>query len=370
MVGRLIAPLLAAVTALAVVSHTSAAEACGAFFPSRTDQNLALDAQRALMVVGADTVELHLQLVADSGGARFSWLVPVPKAPRLSLGDSAIFEALDVATRPSVTVHRGGGGGGGGFCGSDAKGPGGDFGDRGVQHFGGGTLGGYIYDIVASQDAAALEAWLTDNGYEVPAGFGPEVQGYLQASVFVAVKLDGQASPVDLQPLVVSYDRPFGSSLGYAFRIARLSTPESAPLLLWVLADKRYRVANYGAVEVSRVARTMRDADLDYEGAVERLTREANGRLTIVEYARDIRGESALVAALGARVAEGTHYLTRIYGDIPKAAMEDLVITFAHEAPDVDPVVEVGWGGGSATGVALALGIVGLVLARRRSSAR
>lgn len=345
---------------------TQSARPCGAFFATEVDQNLALDAQRALMVVGEDRIDLHLQLVADPGGADFSWVLPVPKSPDLALGDAAIFDALEAATRPTVTIV-GGSSSGGGFCGSaaDAKGGLGPNG-QGVTHFGGGTLGDYTYDIVGGGDGAALEAWLTDKGYRVPEELDQAISPYLAASVFVAVRLSASAERMDLRPLVVSYTRPFGASLGYAFAIGKLSTPTSAPFVLWVLADKRYRIANYGSIEVSRVGQAMRDRGLDYAGAVSALTSEATGRLAIVEFAHDISDHTTLVSALGDAVGPGTSYLTRLYGDIPRDAMEDLVLTFAVDAPDVDHEVEVSRGPGS-TGIALAIGLFGLVVVRRRS---
>lgn len=357
--------LVHAALAFALIAPATAelARPCGAFFPTRVDQNLAIDAQRALMVVGADRVDLHLQLAADSGDADFAWVVPVPKAPELALGDSAIFDALETATRPTVTF-TGGSDSGGGFCGSAADAKGGlGRNDHGINHFGGGTLGGYTYDIVGGGDAAALETWLTEKGYRVPDSFDQAIAPYLSASVFVAVRLTARAEVADLQPLVISYARPFGASLGYAFAIGRLSTPDSAPFVLWVLADKRYRIANYGSVEVRRIASTMRDRGLDYAGAVSELTSEAGGRLAIVEFARDISANTTLVSALGGAVGESTHYLTRLYGDIPRDAMEDLVLTFAVDAPDVENEVEVSRGPGS-TAIAMAFGLVGLGLVR------
>lgn len=350
----------------AAVWPTGDARSCGAFFASREEQNLAIDAQRALMVVGEDRIDLHLQLAADSGDADFAWVVPVPKAPELALGDAAIFDALEAATRPTVTF-TGGSSSGGGFCGSaaDAKGGLGPDG-QGVDHFGGGTLGGYTYDIVGGGDGAAIETWLTGEGYRVPDAFDEAIAPYLAGSVFVAVRLTARAETADLQPLVVSYARPFGASLGYAFAIGRLSTPSTAPFVLWVLADKRYRIANYGSVEVGRVASTMRDRGLGYAGAVAELTSEAGGRLAIVEFAGDISADVGLVGALGEAVGESTHYLTRLYGDIPKDAMEDLVLTFAVDAPDVDNEVEVSRGPGS-TAIAMAFGLLGLGWLRRRA---
>lgn len=355
--------LFSFVALAAAVSQVNEARPCGAFFPTEVGQNLAIDAQRALMIVGADDIELHLQLQAETDRPGFSWVIPVPKDPSVSLGDADLFAALEAATRPTVTFERGSGGGG--FCGGDAAGGDGlGRGGQGVQHFGGGELGGYTYDIVGGDDAGAVESWLTEHGYRVPEDLDQALAPYVAAGVFVAVRLTSPEDVVDLQPLVIRYARPFGSSLGYAFGIGRLSTPESAPFVLWVLADKRYRIANYGAVEVKTIGETMRDRGLDYGGAVKALTTEAGGRLSVVEYARDVGDESALVAALGTRFGDGTRYLTRLYGDIPKEAMEDLVVTFAAQAPDVEPEVEVSRGVGS--GLFVAWGLAGLGLVRRR----
>jgi len=358
--------LLGALT-LSVIAAIPGGDArpCGAFFPTRAEQNLAIDAQRALMVIGEDRIDLHLQLAADSGNADFAWVVPVPRPLEIAAGGDSVFEALESATRPTVTF-TGGSNSGGGFCGSAADGKGALNGDgRGVTHFGGGTVGAYAYDIVGGDDGVALESWLGEKGYRLPDSFDEAVAPYLSSGVFVAVRLTQATGQIDLPPFVISYARPFGASLGYAFAIGRLSTPDTAPFVLWVLADKRYRIANYGSVEVSRVASTMRDRGLDYAGAVAELTDEAGGRLAIVEFAGDISTNAALVAALGDAVGESTHYLTRLYGDIPTDAMEDFVLTFAVDAPDVDNEVEVSRGPGSAA-IAMAFGLVGLGLIRRR----
>lgn len=325
------------------IGHATSARPCGALFRSEVDQNLAIDAQRALVILRASTVEMHLQLHAATGGADFAWIIPVPGVPSLALGDQAIFDALDRMTTPEVEIVAESGGGGGGFCGSDAlKGDGGLHQD-GVQHFGGGRLGDYAYDIIAGQTAEAIEGWLDMNGYTLPDDFATTVAPYVNRASFVAVKLaPGTTTIVDPDPLVVTFPRPFDASLTYPLGMSRLSTIGSAPVVLWVFADKRYRVANFASAELRMVAEVMREqADrgdaVSYADAVTTLTSEAGGRLAITEYAQDLTHGTGVESAIQALVDGSAYYLTRLYMDVPRADIEDLVVTFAANAPDVAP---------------------------------
>jgi len=365
-------PAVAALMTLAL-GLVSEARPCGALFRSETDQNLALDAQRALLVVRTSTIELHLQLHAATGGADFAWIVPVPGTPTLALGDNGVFQALDQLTTPSIEIVAGSGSGGGGFCGSADKAGGGLDRDGGVQHFGGGRLGDYAYDIIGGSSAAAIEAWLADNGYVLPDGFTDAVAPYVTRASFVAVRFaPGAATVVDPDPLVVTFPRPFDSSLTYPLGMSRLSTTTTAPVVLWVLADKRYRVSNFASAELRMVAEVMREQvdrgeGASYERAITHLTSEAGGRLAITEYAQDLGDGSALDLALGDLVDASAHYLTRLYMDVPKAEIEDLVITFAANAPDVAPFATAeGESRVPVSAACLALALVVLGIRRRR----
>jgi len=360
-----------AVSALATLVsafHPAPARSCGAFFASETSQNLAIDAQRALMIVEPTSLSLHLQLAANTDGEAFSWIVPIPKgnaAPTVTLGDPAVFEALDALTTPSVTINHGDSGGGG-FCGSvDEAGfntP------RGaVQHFGGAELGPYAYDIIAGDTVEALSTWLGDNGYVVPATFGDAFAPYVAKNVFVAVRLtagpalDGATSA----PLVVTWVRPFAGNLGYAFGLSKLSAGEVMPLLLWVLADKRQRIANYGSIDVAHLATTMRDEGLGYDAAIASLTEAAGGRLVTTEFAQDLRSAQGVAPALSALITTDAFYLTRLYAEAPRAAIEDLIITFAANAPDVSPTINLSQR--THAPIAFASSLVALFFLRRRA---
>lgn len=356
------------VTALAAPTLAPApASACGAFFPSVTASNAAIDAQRALFVWRDKTVDMHLQLVAATDGGDFAWILPVPDQPTLALGDAAIFDALDAIATPTIEIVRDSGGGGGGFCGSDAAG--GDLGQPrgGVQHFGGGTLGDYTWDLIAGQTAEAVEAWLTDNDYAVPDGFADVAEAYTSMR-FLAVRLSADAGDdaLDLTPLVVTVERPADGRLVFPLGFSRMSAPATTPLVLYTLADKRYRVANAASVEVATVGAELRalaedDLSATYDDAVDGLTAAAGGRMVVTEFAGAVE-----VADLLGLAADEAPYLTRLYARVGRADLDDLVITFANHAEDVDNHVIAATGGGLGGGpTSLALAFFGLLVARR-----
>lgn len=355
------------------------AHACGGFFQTEATQNLAIGAQRALNVWREETVDVHLQLVANTDGGDFAWVVPVPVQPELSLGDAAVFEALDGLSTPSVEIVRGTGGGGGGFCGSaDAAGGGLVPNQNGVQHFGGGALGDYQWDLITGESATAVGAWLGDHGYVVPDAFADAAQPYLDGGMrFLAVKLtpEAQDGALDLQPLVVTMPRPGDSRLTFPLGFSRVSAIDVTPIVLYVLADKRYRVANAASVELATVAvelghRFDQGDSVDYEDVVDGLTDAAGGRFVVTEFAADLADQPGLSGELTALFDADAHYLTRLFARVPRASLDDLVITFANEAGDVSnhAIADAG-GAGRATSLAFAfVGLLfGVGLVRRRA---
>jgi|GEM_PF-1388257 len=346
--SRLFAASLVAVALIAV--PVGGARPCGAFFPTESGTNAVIGAQRAIFVLGRDVISLHLQMSPTADAATdFAWVVPIPAAggaagaadglPTLSLGEADLFDALETLTTPTITIVRDApsGGIGCGDAGVDAGN--GRGGDRAVTRFTGGTLGPYSYDIIAGTDADAIAEWLTTNGYRVPDDLGPALAPYVAGSRFVAIKqrvAAGQAAAIE--PLVITFDRPLGATVSYPFALSRLSSPARAPFVIWTIADRRHRIVNYGSVELARIGDVMAAEGLSYNDAFRWLTDRADGRLVVTEFAKDLGASAAsLPPSLAALITADRGYVTRLFGDTPLSAMEDLVITHAPNAPEVEP---------------------------------
>lgn len=372
---------LCTLTLAAVAAAPSAAWPCGAFFASSVSENPAFDAQRALIVMREDKTELHLQMAANEDLDDFVWVFPVPEVPaELALGSDAVFEALDNETTPRVEIESLDDGGGGGGCfGADAGGAPDRVRDS-LVHFGGGTLGDYEYDYLSGQDTEEMVTWLEEEGYVVPEGTAAALEPYAaEFMVFIWVKLsrDAAAEPgsVSFDPLVVTLDRSPSPTMGYPLSLSALSAAQTNPVLLYVLANKRYRVSTYGSADLGFVAEKMaanRDEDGDPAGYVETvdaMTASAGGRLFVTEYARDLSERELLSDPLLELIDGRAFYLTRLYARVPADSLVDATLTFADDAPEVSGRVEVIDGAATAaSGATLMLLVLAFLGVRRRRS--
>lgn len=141
----------------------------------------------------------------------FGWLMPLPAAPAVAIGDvDQIDLALAITTPPDPSAYLfqpfpGGESGGGASP------------DEGVRVIGSATVGPLEFVTLEAGDAAALGQWLLENGYAWKPGQQPAVQRYLDEGWVIEA---ARATPQDL-----------GASTGavgpirFSFRSARLVYP-------------------------------------------------------------------------------------------------------------------------------------------------
>jgi hypothetical protein len=179
---------------------------------------------------GREEIITSVQLAADRPGAAV--IFPVPGAPEVSaLANADLFDYLADVTRPQLRTTE------------VALGPGTLPPDAGgapgsaVNVLGRELIGGYDVARLASDDAAALSDWLSQNGFSAPPGAAPILQGYADAGWrFVAVKLAGDRPPNGrLAPLRLAFDTP---RIVYPMRLGALAD-RPLDVLLYVLADHR-----------------------------------------------------------------------------------------------------------------------------------
>lgn len=188
-VRRLVAPLLAALAVGAgVTGDGPVAEACAC--------GVAIDAEvaaeRALVIErsGRETIVLSLDLTRTDLAARPAVVVPVPGLPTVeAVGGGDPLAYLDRATAPAPA----------------ATGSGDDATAAQVEVISRGTVGGYDVARLGAGDADALNSWLDDNGYALPAGAEPILADYVADDWrFVAIRL-ARGSEGRLKPLEISF---------------------------------------------------------------------------------------------------------------------------------------------------------------------
>ena len=237
----------AATTLLASVLTTAAMplQACGGFFCQTTPINQA--GEQIVFRQQGNEITAMVRILYSGTADQFSWVVPVPNRPEISLGADATFNELEFATRPQFILERRGeqceqfANSGGGTTGGDS-----DFGtgaEGGVVIEEELTVGPFEIDIVSSDNPDDLAIWLQDNGYQLTERGSELIAPYVTAGMkFVAVKLlDGEGTG-SIQPLLMQYtsDKPV-----IPIRLTAVAATPDMGVLAWVIADARAVPENY-----------------------------------------------------------------------------------------------------------------------------
>jgi hypothetical protein len=214
---------LAALAGAAALWLARPADACGCGVAIEATVN-----QESALVIeepGREQIVLSLDLASD-GDQRAAVVLPVPGVPTVDAiehGDPLAY--LDQATQPPPSVGSAGGG-------ETAPAPRVDVIDRE-------TIGGYDVARLGAGDAGALNRWLNENGYTLPAGAEPILDDYVaQGWHFVAIRLAPQTDG-RLKPLEVSFP---ADQYVYPMKLEQLATVP-LDLTLFTLADGPRQVA-------------------------------------------------------------------------------------------------------------------------------
>jgi hypothetical protein len=154
------------------------------------------------------------------------------------------------------------------------------------------AVGEYEIVILSANDSGALDRWLRQNGYQIPAGAEAVLRPYVQQGMkFFVAKVDVarvtfQQGRAVLSPLRVSYE---SESFSLPVRLGLLNSGGEQDLLVHILApNQRYEVANYPNVTVPTnidVQDRTRDEFGRFYEALFRETLAAHRGAVVTEYA-------------------------------------------------------------------------------------
>jgi MYXO-CTERM domain-containing protein len=283
--------LTAAVAALALLATPRRAEACGGCL-SPVEAVTTVDSHRMVVALGVEETVLWDQIIYSGDPEDFVWVLPVT-GPEVSveLADPAFFDWIDSASSPTVQpvnpVQT--------FCGSSTSGFGCGSTSAGADDGGGPsdkvtvsnreTVGPYETVTITSEDPMALYEWLQENGYQVTEDARPAIDDYVDAGFsFVALRLAPGEGVSAMQPIRVRYPSFMGT---FPLKMVVVGARGVLNLSLWVIAEQRYEVFNYGTVEIDA-------ADLqwnwdtntsNYNEVFEQTAAESGNRAWIAEYA-------------------------------------------------------------------------------------
>lgn len=154
----------------------------------------------------------------------------------------------------------------------------------------------YEIVVLSARNSGALEAWLRQHRYNIPAGAAAVLAPYVASGTkfFVAKvnlqKVAYQDGKALLTPLRFYYD---SDTFSLPVRLGLLNSGGEQDLIVTVLAKDRYEVANYNNASIPtniRVKDAARDQfGLLYNGLFQRAAGE-DGRTVVTEYAWDSAG--------------------------------------------------------------------------------
>jgi hypothetical protein len=221
------------------------ASACGGFFCTTVPINQA--AEQIVFRQQDDQVTAMVRILYSGDAEDFSWVVPVPDTPEISLGADATFNELDFVTRPQFLLDQTGN-----VCEQDrfVNSPvavplnESDAADNdGVTIEEELTIGPFDIDIISSDNADDMSIWLQDNGYLLTDRGSALIEPYVLAGMkFVAVKLRSGEASGSIQPLIMTYpsDKPM-----VPIRLTAIAAQDDMGVLVWVVNDARAIPENY-----------------------------------------------------------------------------------------------------------------------------
>lgn len=280
--------------------------ACGGFFCGGTpiDQT----GEDIVFAVDGRTIEAHVSIRYSGDAESFSWVVPVPGVPELSVGTEQLFAALSARTYPTWRVAVGDS-----SCDdpqalgswSDDDDSASDDDDAAIDDDDAAppvvvlaeeVVGAYEATVVAATSAGALLDWFNCNGYRVAYSALPRIDAYLADNMnFLALKLRGGFGVGELSPIVMEYTAPRPV---IPLVLTAVATQPNLRVRTWILGESRAVPTNYDHVWVndSRVnwAQGGWWANLgngvDYESLIGAAIDEAGGRAFVTDQSGPFEG--------------------------------------------------------------------------------
>jgi len=200
--------------------------------------------------------------------------------------------------------------------------------------------------ILSATEATGLERWLKANGYQIPAGAEPLLRPYVEGgSKFFVAKVDPKkVQMVDgvaqLSPIRFHYE---SEEFALPIRLGMANSTGKQDLIVSIIANKRYEVANYKNVVIPTnfdVKDGVRARFAEFYAALYDKTMEANPGSVVTEYAWQSQPYSMCdpcppeipttqdAATLGGdivggEIAQGNYVLTRLHARYGKNDMKD-----------------------------------------------
>jgi hypothetical protein len=238
----------AAASALALVGVRDAT-ACGGCFHPPTQTVTDITDERMLLAVSTTQSTLYDQIEYSGSPASFAWVLPIHGTVTVGLSADVLFDSIDAVTATQITpppqncpfpagcVVSGQG------LKDASVATGSGAGEGAVTVLKQQNVGPYATVQLQATDSSALDNWLMQNGFNIPAAVLPVINAYISEGFdFLAMKLLPGAGVQAMRPVRVT---TAGSSLSLPLRMASVGTGAQVGITIWVVSDGRYEPQNF-----------------------------------------------------------------------------------------------------------------------------
>jgi hypothetical protein len=322
--------LLVLVPVVAVtLGRAGSAHACGGgLVTTRVGGSTAVDAQRIYLSIGETSTQVVTEIRVPAAMEDFGVLLPLPAMPTLDPEPvpSVEMDQLTRATDPALEVLSTFDSGDQGGCGcvpggAKSAGPA----TRGAQVGPPVTIGPVTAVVLDASSAAAVQAWLADSGFTIPAGSEALVASHSgPGRTFIALRRATAAAPPASSVRVgVHFTLP-GDQRALPLRFARLGADAMVSFTVFVAA--RTGVATALPFETFALAAV--DANLwrgqGYDAALAAAVSQRGNHAFAVERRASV-ATLTTAGALGPRLSALTppnHTITRLSTRVPAPALD------------------------------------------------
>ncbi len=233
----------------ALTLQPAEAEACGGCFVP-PEESTVVTGHRMILSVGMTQSTLYDQIEYSGDPEEFAWVLPIVGTVEVGTSSDLIFNQLGFDTSvevappvqhcPAIYCE--------GFeddlaGGDGTSGAGGGSSNGGVDVLAEEVVGPYQTVQLAADDPNALNAWLDENGYNVPEDIQPIINAYVNDGFnFLAIKLVPGAGIDRMQPVRIT---GAGANAVLPLRMVAAGTGATTTITLFVVGEGRYEPANF-----------------------------------------------------------------------------------------------------------------------------
>jgi hypothetical protein len=302
--------------------------ACGGFF-CQLSAPVIQSGEAIVFGVKGNNVTMHVQIQYEGPSEGFSWVLPLPFQPKVSVGSEQLFSALsttlpqfvlEIQQEPTET------------CTAEdlepdslcmavadssmlppAQAPG------GATVLEEGSIGPFDFVVLeaADNDPSSVFRWLEEFGYDQPDEAAPLMNYYASLDhVFVALKLRKNAEVGEIQPLILEYQMPPDEESDTPLQVSRramacvpiqltrIAATNNMPITVYTLGDFRAVPLNFIELELDDNQVNWFGCsnggpicyDTDYRDRFDRAALEINNQTFVTEYAGTARVMDGLIS--------------------------------------------------------------------------